>query len=84
MRFEDSRIDQDNAHMPLLTTGNSAKLYCLNWIVRRVKEQDDHASILDLGCGNAQNFTRLMELYPQVSYVGIEPDARACARSRTG
>ena len=68
--------------MPLLTNGNSAKLYCLNWIERRVKDQDGKASILDLGCGTAQNFARLMELHPQVKYVGIEPGAGACEAAR--
>ena len=68
--------------MTLMTVGNSAKLYCLNWIERRVKERDGQLSILDLGCGNAQNFIRLLKLYPQVTYVGIEPSAEACAAAR--
>ena len=68
--------------MTFLTIGNSAKLYCLNWVENRVKECDGQLSILDLGCGNAQNFTRLLERYPKVKYVGIEPSAEACAAAR--
>ncbi|MCU0515225.1 MAG: class I SAM-dependent methyltransferase [Anaerolineae bacterium] len=65
---------------PLLTTGNTAKLYCLNWIAARA--QAGPLTILDLGCGDARNFEALLRRYPAVQYVGIEPSAAACEQAR--
>jgi cyclopropane fatty-acyl-phospholipid synthase-like methyltransferase len=65
------------------TTGNAAKLYCMNWLSERLDAHPEAFTILDLGCGTGQNFVRLLEAYPQVHYVGIEPSAAACAQART-
>jgi len=64
-----------------LTSGNSAKLYCLQWIEQRVKTHET-LTILDLGCGAARNFVLLLERYPGVKYVGIEPSASDCQAAR--
>jgi cyclopropane fatty-acyl-phospholipid synthase-like methyltransferase len=65
----------------VLTTGNAAKLYCLRWIEQRV-QTDNALTILDLGCGAAHNFVRLLDRYPHVKYVGIEPSKSACEAAR--
>jgi len=57
----------------VLSTGNSAKLYCLNWLEHYAAQNGGKGKILDLGCGNALNFVNLLQLYPRVSYVGVEP-----------
>ena len=67
--------------MDLLTEGNAAKLYCLNWIERYVADKPS-VSILDLGCGRALNFVKLLQKYPQVRYVGIEPSPLDCEKAR--
>jgi SAM-dependent methyltransferase len=67
--------------MTLLTQGNTAKLYCLNWIAAYA-EGKNAVSILDLGSGRSQNFIELLRRYPQVRYVGVEPDAHECAEAR--
>lgn len=67
--------------MELLTEGNAAKLYCLNWIEAHAREREA-LTILDLGCGQARNFVRLLVRYPQVRYVGIEPSPGDCAAAR--
>ena len=59
--------------MNVLTTGNSAKLYCLEWIEEQVLKKKEGFKILDLGCGTAQNVVSLLRLYPWIYYVGIEP-----------
>ena len=55
--------------MNILTVGNSAKLYCLNWIENLlqggVMGKGNEFKILDLGCGAALNFVNLLKLYPQ-------------------
>jgi SAM-dependent methyltransferase len=66
----------------LLTTGNSAKLYCLNWIAAQADAQGGALSILDLGCGTSKDFSALLERYPQIRYVGIEPSPAACDVAR--
>jgi len=66
----------------LLTTGNTAKLYCLQWIEQRARAHEVR-SILDLGCGTAGNFVRLLERYPEVRYVGVEPSRAACEAARS-
>ena len=65
----------------LLTQGNAAKLYCLNWIAAYAEGKAE-VSILDLGSGRSQNFIELLRRYPQVRYVGIEPDASECGEAR--
>lgn len=67
--------------MDLLTEGNAAKLYCLNWIENYVRGKTS-VTILDLGCGRALNFVKLLQKYPQVRYVGIEPSPLDCEKAR--
>lgn len=63
--------------MNVLTMGNSAKLYNLQWIEQYVKEKDGKIKILDLGCGTALNFVSLLKSYPQLNYCGIEPSKQS-------
>lgn len=65
----------------LLTVGNSAKLYCLNWIEKLISTRSSPITILDLGSGTANNFIALLQKYPQTRYVGIEPSAAACKQA---
>ncbi len=62
----------------LFTAGNSAKLYCLNLIEKIVIRQGGSLTLLDLGCGAAANFPKLMEKYPGLRYVGVEPSSSEC------
>jgi SAM-dependent methyltransferase len=57
----------------LLTTGNTAKLYCLQLIDRAAAEVDGEFRIVDLGCGNGSNFLVLLQQRPNVRYIGVEP-----------
>jgi SAM-dependent methyltransferase len=66
----------------ILTTGNTAKLYCLNWLEQLIQSRTEPLSILDLGCGQAKNFTALLHRYPQTTYVGIDPSPSECATAR--
>ena len=66
----------------LFTAGNSAKLYCLNLIEKIVIRQGGSLTLLDLGCGAAANFPKLMEKYPGLHYVGVEPSAADCETAR--
>jgi len=66
----------------ILTVGNSAKLYCLNWIEQWAREKNYQIKILDLGCGVALNFVNLLKLHPQIRYIGIEPSKRACLQAQ--
>jgi SAM-dependent methyltransferase len=67
----------------VLASGNAAKLYCLNWIEQRVREAAGNPlTVLDLGCGRASAFVMLMDRYPQVRYVGIEPSPAVCEVAR--
>ena len=68
--------------MPVLTVGNSAKLYCLNWIDAYARQHGGAISILDLGCGTARNFLPLLREYPAIRYVGVEPSAEACQAAK--
>jgi SAM-dependent methyltransferase len=65
----------------VLTEGNAAKLYCLSWIERYAADKEA-LSILDLGCGTALNFVKLLQHYPHIRYVGIEPSGDACDQAR--
>ena len=70
----------------MLILGNTAKLYCLNWLAERI-EASTEFSILDLGCGTGLPFKALLERYPHVRYVGIEPsrkDAEIARRTLPG
>jgi len=57
----------------LLTTGNTAKLYCLQLIDRAAAEVEGEFRIVDLGCGSGSNFLELLSRRPNVRYVGVEP-----------
>lgn len=70
------------AMMDLLTEGNAAKLYCLNWIEQYLASQNRDISILDLGCGSALNFVKLLQNHKNVRYVGVEPSPAACEAAR--
>lgn len=52
--------------------GNTAKMYCLNWIERYI-EKHGEIRVLDLGCGTAVSFLKLLEDFPEIYYLGIEP-----------
>jgi len=66
----------------LFTAGNSAKLYCLNLIEKMVIRQGGSLTLLDLGCGVAANFPKLMEKYPNLQYVGVDPSSSDCEAAR--
>lgn len=68
--------------MSVLSAGNTAKFYCLNWIESYVVEKDGEVKILDLGCGTALNFVNLLRLYPRISYIGIEPSKKSCLKAQ--
>jgi SAM-dependent methyltransferase len=72
---------QEGICVNTLTEGNAAKLYCLNWIEQYVA-QKGAVSILDLGCGTAGNFIKLLQKYPDVHYTGIEPSPVSCDAAR--
>jgi cyclopropane fatty-acyl-phospholipid synthase-like methyltransferase len=67
--------------MDVLTVGNTAKLYCLNWIEAKVRASAEEITILDLGCGTAQNFVQLLKHYPAANYIGVEPSESACRQA---
>ncbi len=62
--------------------GNSAKVYCLQWIARYAQENAHPLTLLDLGCGAAQMFVELLKTYPHIHFVGVEPSAKACEMAR--
>jgi SAM-dependent methyltransferase len=66
----------------LLTTGNAAKLYCLQLIDRAVAEVEGEFRIVDLGCGNGSNFVELLRRRPNIRYVGVEPLRPAAEAAR--
>ena len=68
--------------MELLTVGNAAKLYCLCWIENLASTRQE-ITILDLGCGTALNFVKLLELYPKIRYLGVEPDRQSCLQAQS-
>ncbi|HRY63602.1 MAG TPA: class I SAM-dependent methyltransferase [Patescibacteria group bacterium] len=68
--------------MPL-TSGNCAKIYCLDWLDKYLLERSNPVKILDLGCGEALNFVNLLAKYSKrISYTGVEPDDKACQLAR--
>ena len=66
----------------LLTTGNAAKLYCLQLIDRAATEVDGEFRIVDLGCGNGSNFRELLRRRQNIRYVGVEPLRGAAEEAR--
>ncbi|OGF68220.1 MAG: hypothetical protein A2Y62_20725 [Candidatus Fischerbacteria bacterium RBG_13_37_8] len=68
--------------MDILVVGNTAKLYCLNWIEDYIKKMQKPVSILDLGCGEALSFIKLLERYPDIYYMGIEPDKKISLKAQ--
>ncbi|MFN8527620.1 MAG: class I SAM-dependent methyltransferase [Anaerolineae bacterium] len=67
--------------MEMLSQGNVAKLYCLNWLDQYAAAKPD-AVLLDMGCGEALNFVKLLQKYPKLRYIGIEPSQEECERAR--
>lgn len=65
----------------MLTTGNTAKLYCLEQIAAIAAERGP-LTILDLGCGAGKNFAGLLTRHPDVTYVGVDTDPDVCAAAR--
>ena len=74
-------VSAEHASRPL-TTGNAAKIYCLEYLDRIIGQRGGRATLLDLGCGMGLNFLRLLERYPEVAYTGLEPSATAAAEAR--
>jgi SAM-dependent methyltransferase len=66
----------------LLTTGNTAKLYCLQLIDRAAAEIEGDFRIVDLGCGNGSNFLELLRRRENFRYVGAEPLRGAAEEAR--
>jgi SAM-dependent methyltransferase len=66
----------------LLTTGNAAKLYCLQLIDRAAAEAEGEFRIVDLGCGNGSNFLELLGRRRNIRYVGVEPLRAAAEEAR--
>ncbi len=64
-----------------LTMGNAAKLYCLER-VDELADSRESLRVIDLGCGDGSNFTRLLQRHRHVRYTGVEPSARACERAK--
>jgi 2-polyprenyl-3-methyl-5-hydroxy-6-metoxy-1,4-benzoquinol methylase len=68
--------------MTLWTVGNTAKLHTLNRIAEAASQTTECLTIIDLGCGEGKNFIRLMQHFPHLHYVGIEPSTADCAAAR--
>jgi len=77
----DEHVRDDRLAPSGLTSGNAAKLHCLELIESHVRERE-RAIVLDLGCGEGRDFRALLERHPHVRYVGVDPSAGACARAR--
>jgi SAM-dependent methyltransferase len=75
-------VKQRETHMRVWTVGNAAKLYCMNWIADYASQHQQPITLLDLGCGTALNFVALLQEFPYVEFVGIEPSASECAKAR--
>src|SRR6266540_6672603 len=67
---------------PLLTFGNTAKLYCLQLLDRVAAETNGAFRIVDLGCGTGSNFVELFRRRPNLRYVGVEPSPAAAEKAR--
>jgi len=66
----------------LLTTGNTAKVYCLQLIDRAAADVEEEFRIVDLGCGNGSNFVELLARRRNVHYIGVEPLRGAAEEAR--
>jgi ubiquinone/menaquinone biosynthesis C-methylase UbiE len=66
----------------VLSHGNVAKLYCLNWIDRYLSKNLHPVSLLDVGSGRSLNFVMLLKKHPHLSYVGVEPSSTCCEAAR--
>jgi SAM-dependent methyltransferase len=66
----------------LLTTGNAAKLYCLQLIDGAAAEVEGDFRIVDLGCGNGSNFRELLSRRQNIHYIGVEPLRGAAEEAR--
>jgi SAM-dependent methyltransferase len=65
-----------------LTSGNTAKLYCLRLIDDAAAQVDGDFRIVDLGCGDGRNFVELLRRRDNVRYVGVEPLPGAAEAAR--
>jgi SAM-dependent methyltransferase len=54
----------------------------MNWIEHYAVQQGGRSKILDLGCGTALNFVNLLQLHPQISYVGVEPSRESYLKAQ--
>lgn len=66
----------------LLTQGNTAKLYCLQYIDQLASAHHGVLKVLDLGCGAGLNFVALLKKYPDIRYIGVEPSPEAASAAR--
>lgn len=74
--------------MSILSRGNAAKFYCLSLIESLILDtsvatMDRELTILDMGCGSAGNFVNILSKYPQVRYVGIEPNKQSYEQAQS-
>jgi SAM-dependent methyltransferase len=67
---------------PLLTRGNTAKLYCLQLLDDSVSRAKGEFRIVDLGCGDGRNFVELLERYSNLCYVGIDASRASVEQAR--
>ena len=68
--------------MGQLTVGNTAKLYCLQLIDEAAARAGGEFRILDLGCGDGQNFGELLSRRTNVHYIGVEPSRAAASEAQ--
>ena len=75
-------MKKDSHNVDVLSSGNTAKLYCLNWIRQYILEKNEETRILDLGCGGGLKFIELLKSHDGVTYVGVDPSKEACHRAQ--
>lgn len=75
-------VDTARPDPQLLTHGNAAKIFCLDFLDRLIRQRGGRLSLLDLGCGAGANFRALLERHPEVTYTGVEPAAGAVEAAR--
>jgi SAM-dependent methyltransferase len=63
------------------TTGNTAKDYCLQHVAALARV-DPELVVVDLGCGDGLNVEPLLQEYPSIHYLGIDPSERAIRAGR--